>query len=293
MNLAEFAEKYCRAHNYRRTPIHSANRFQKLSGVSEASAVTTQTIESFRVTAVSAKLSIWTIEKTVTDVLTLVRESTGRKLEPGRRINRPSPQPKPASLDAISAMYLQAPEWLQQLVALSYWTALRLSDAIAMQCKLSADMPDVLYWQANKTGKRHCWPIPTWLRTRLKPLTLPYKRSNCNAGKRVREAMWTACEFAGISTITPKQLRQRSVTEWSRANATAGSLIHGCGIGVLAHYIDPLSVLESAAPRVRLPAYFGADASQDAESGLLDNFRRLDPAAQGLIAGTAERLAAG
>lgn len=31
----------------------------------------------------------------------------------------------------------------------------------------------------------------------------------------------------------------------------------------------------------------------DAEGNLLDNFRKLDPQAQGLIASTAERLAAG
>ena len=73
----------------------------------------------------------------------------------------------------------------------------------------------------------------------------------------------------------------------------AGAILHGSGLsGVMRHYIDPLSVLESAAPRVRLPDCFGATAG-DVESTLVANFRRLDTAAQGLIAGTAERLAAG
>jgi len=42
-----------------------------------------------------------------------------------------------------------------------------------------------------------------------------------------------------------------------------------------------------------VPACFGASQSHDTESSLLSHFRRLDPAAQGLIAGTTERLAAG
>jgi hypothetical protein len=93
--------------------------------------------------------------------------------------------------------------------------------------------------------------------------------------------------------MTPKQIRQTSVTEWTRANATAGAIVHGSGLGVMAHYLDPLSVLESAAPRVRLPSCFGACTETASEDTLLSHFRRLDPAAQGLIAGTAERLAAG
>jgi hypothetical protein len=42
-----------------------------------------------------------------------------------------------------------------------------------------------------------------------------------------------------------------------------------------------------------LEIYFGASESASTKESLLSAFRRLDPAAQGLIAGTAERLAAG
>jgi hypothetical protein len=41
------------------------------------------------------------------------------------------------------------------------------------------------------------------------------------------------------------------------------------------------------------PSCFGASNESGSEESLLLNFRRLDPAAQGLISGTAERLAAG
>jgi len=69
--------------------------------------------------------------------------------------------------------------------------------------------------------------------------------------------------------------------------------VHGSGLGVMSHYLDPLSVLESAAPRVRLPSCFGAQASTTTEDALIASFRRLDPSAQGLVSMTAERLAAG
>jgi hypothetical protein len=42
-----------------------------------------------------------------------------------------------------------------------------------------------------------------------------------------------------------------------------------------------------------LEIYFGSSESATSEESLLSNFRRLDPSAQGLITGTAERLAAG
>jgi len=94
--------------------------------------------------------------------------------------------------------------------------------------------------------------------------------------------------------ITPQNIRQASITEWSRSNATAGAIIHGCGLGVLAHYLDPLSVLESAAPRVRVPAAMRGDCkSEESEATLLIHFRRMDAAAQGIISATAERLSAG
>ncbi len=100
------------------------------------------------------------------------------------------------------------------------------------------------------------------------------------------------CDKADVPRILPKNLRQRAITEWTKTGE-AGAIIHGCGFignhAVMRHYVDKLAILESAAPRVRLPSCFGA-TPPTAESTLLDNFRRLDPAAQMLIAGTAERM---
>lgn len=75
----------------------------------------------------------------------------------------------------------------------------------------------------------------------------------------------------------------------------AGEIVHGCGLsGVMRHYIDRISILDSAAARVRIPDCFRGTMAPDChESTLLENFRRMDAAAQGIITTTAERLAAG
>lgn len=89
--------------------------------------------------------------------------------------------------------------------------------------------------------------------------------------------------------MLPKHVRQRALTEWSRADAMAGRIIHGCGLGVLDHYVDPLSILENAQHRVRLPVSFGADQSSGEDVAV--TFRRLDPEAQQLVRSTIRRLA--
>jgi len=62
------------------------------------------------------------------------------------------------------------------------------------------------------------------------------------------------------------------------------SLLHG--------WSERLQVLSDVSMGV-LENYFSSSESASTDDALLSHFRRLDPAAQGLIAGTAERLAAG
>ncbi len=131
---------------------------------------------------------------------------------------------------------------------------------------------------------------PAWLRDIMSAkVSPPYKAATDHAQTIVRAEFERCCKLAKIDRLNPIQLRQRAVTEWTRANATAGKIVHGCGLGILNHYIEPLTVLESAASRVRLPQCFGV-VEPTGEESLLCNFRRLDPAAKGLVAMTAERL---
>ncbi len=67
--------------------------------------------------------------------------------------------------------------------------------------------------------------------------------------------------------------------------------MHGSGLGVLNHYVDPLTVLESTAPMVRLPAGFADGHELTATAALPALVSRLDPDAQELVLRTAQRLA--
>ena len=71
----------------------------------------------------------------------------------------------------------------------------------------------------------------------------------------------------------------------------AARLVHGAGLGVLDHYIDPMTVLESAAPGVRLPAAFASDDERDDAASLPAILARLDPDARRIVMETAQRFA--
>lgn len=294
MQLSEQAAKYVSDHGLRSKQIvGNCLRFERITGITEPERISEPVLSAFRTAALAMSLSHVTIEKTITDVCTIVRHLLGQIPAVGKRLRQPRPSPKPVSLASIDAIFSAATsQRMRRWIAISYWTGLRLSDTIEVYVMTSKDC-DVLRHRASKTEHSHCWPVPNWLRQWLPRVEPHTGYSTPWFGELIRNELADTCEQAGVEHVTPKQVRQASVTEWTRANATAGAIIHGCGLGVLSHYLDPLSVLESAAPRVRLPQCFGACTTEDTEANLLSSFRRLDPAAQGLVAGTAERLAAG
>lgn len=274
----------------RKEPIYSANRFAKLLGDVPIAAVTAEMIERFRSEMVQRKFSPRTIESAVSDVATVFRFFAGHEIQRGRRLVLNAPTPKVLQLTLIDALWPHCDPWLQSWIAVSYWTALRMSDCLRLllshkTCKL----PSVVWLEASKTKKRHAYPIPDWLAQKVAADPWKFRSTSDFAKRQIRAGLHRACVANGFDIVHPKQFRQTGITEWSRANATAGRLIHGCGIGVLSHYIDPLSVLESAAPRVRLPSCFGATVNTG-EEALLTSFRRLDPEAQKLVTGMSERL---
>lgn len=295
MMLIDEAAAYCSRHGLKsKILIVNCRRFSRYLPETPPECITSETLQTFREKAMQDALSHVTIEKTVTDVCTVVKAMLGKTLEPGKRLRQSRPQPQPVPIESVDAVFRIAVPWLRQWLVLTYWTGLRLQDAIAAQIRLPAT-GSVLQWKASKTGHSHQYPLPEWIRPHLQvrqSLGAAYSRHWLQS--LVYQHLSAACEAAKVPRFTPQQIRQRSITEWSRANATAGRLIHGCGIGVLSHYIDPLSVLESAAARVRVPScMLGVCKQVDTEGTLIDNFRKLDPQAQGLISSTAERLAAG
>jgi hypothetical protein len=295
MFLTDAAADYCRRHGLKsKILIVNCRRFSRYLPGLEPERIDSECLQLFREKAMQDALSHVTIEKTVTDVCTVSKSITGKTLEPGKRLRQSRPQPQPVPIESVEAVFQVSGPWLRQWLVLTYWTGLRLQDSISAQIRLPA-VGTALTWKASKTGHSHQYPLPEWIRPHLQvrqSLGAAYPRHWLQS--LVYQHLSAACEAAKVPRFTPQQIRQRSITEWSRANATAGRLIHGCGIGVLSHYIDSLSVLESAAPRVRVPAAMIGDCKQhDTEGTLIDNFRKLDPQAQGLIASTTERLAAG
>ena len=287
--LQPLAAEYVRKNNLRARTIElNCRRWDRLIGCDPSP----DSLIEFRSRCVDGGLSAVTIEKTITDVLT-IWQNCGHSLDAGKRLRQLRPEPRPVPLESIDAIWTEAPHWLRRWLVLTYWTAARCEDSVRLY-RLVTTRCDVIRMRAEKTGANHCWPVPEWLQDWLiLPASHPLRGTTQHFTDMIRDGLTVLCEKAGVDRFTPQQLRQRSITEWTRANATAGAIVHGSGLGVMAHYLDPLSVLESAAPRVRLPSCFGACVDDETEGTLLIHFRRLDPAAQHLIAGTAERLATG
>lgn len=274
----------------RREPLYSARRFARLISDIPAGEVGATDLNRLRDVMQSRGFAARTIESTVADLLTVIHAVTGREVSKGSRVHVPRPEPKPVPLSSLDAIWKHCEPWLQSWLAVTYWTGLRISDSIrACNGTLPAEC---LRFQASKTGRNHVWPVPQWLRSWW-PETFPLPRATDFNLRTLRRAIAAACTAATVPLWHPQQLRQRSITEWSRANATAGAIVHGCGLGVLAHYVDPLSVLESAAPRVRVPASMLGTHQAAPEESLLSAWRRCDPQARDLVTATAERMAAG
>jgi hypothetical protein len=286
MGIVAFAISYCLSRSIREVPVYSAKRFAAVCGDVPAEQITQQHLLQF--SADAKGIAHATKRGTIRDVIVLCRSAGNVSLKQCVRALPPTPKPTP--LHAIDSIWLHLPQWCRVWLAVAYWTGLRLGDSIRATIQLPA-AGEYLTIQAEKTGKKHTYPVPVWL-----------KKIDCSDGMKLkrntdyfRHLIWDtleqACLTCGVPVVMPQQIRQRSVNEWSKANATAGAIIHGSGLGVMTHYIDPLTVLESAAPRVRLPACFGACPEGTGEEHLLNQYRRLDPAAKSIISTTAERLA--
>lgn len=286
--LTQIAKQYCESRGIRPTPIYSANRFARLVGNLDPQRITLEHLAKFRRAMEAGGLSAWTVKGAVKDIRTLCTAS-GNPLHPPP-VSVPDPEPEPTPLADVDSIWPHLAQWSRQWIVIALWTGLRLHDSIALQIGGC-----VLQWTASKTAKRFRWPRLDWIEQHLRPVPLPYVAANDHAATIVRAELDRVSAKAGVPRVMPRHIRQRAITEWTKTGE-AGAIIHGCGFignhSVMRHYVDKLAILESAAPRVRLPSCFGA-TPPTAEDSMLSAFRRLDPAAQQLISATAERLAAG
>lgn len=236
------------------------NETKSILGDIDPAEVTTDHFVLYRKLAMERGLSKVTIEKRITDVMTVCRYVSGTLPNSGRRLKRQRPTPTPSPLESIEKIFLNVDEWFQQWLVLTTWTGVRLTDSILMQIQLrktDISSEEFISFQATKTGKHHIWPIPDWLRPWLKPTgKLPYRCSTEWETKILRERLAVGCEKAGVPVFTPKNIRQRAVSQWTRANGAAGAIIHGKSLGVMDSYVDQSQLLLETMPRVVMPDAF-------------------------------------
>lgn len=292
MKISEFALDYVRRKGLAKTPVYSANRFARLVGDLNIAEVTQEHMESFRKAAENEGLSAWTIRGGLKDLKTLV--SDFGKILTLPMVRRPDPNPQPVPLEHIDGLWKHAGEWSRQWLAVSYWTGLRLADVIRLQGKL-AERPAMaadgrLEWEASKTRRRQRWPVPAWLNPLIQPVNLPYGKCQHHNSVLLRAELERCSKLAGIDRVLPSQIRDTSLTEWCRADFHVGQILHGCKLGVIGHYVDPIDVIAPVAPRVRLPECFGGKDAQD-DIGVV--VARLDPEAKRIVREMAVRLVRG
>lgn len=250
-------------------------RFYVLIGDKEIEEITTKDYQLFRVRSKEAGHSASTTEttlRTVRQTLNACAELGQLQALPfkgrGRRLKRP--KPRPATIDelgifwhaTIAATWPRNTPWgrprdyWRGWGAIAYWTALRLHD-LTWTLSMKHVYRDHIELTAEKTGIEHVFPLTDNVRRVLSK----YQGDDsqplfqvCESPNMIRKHLRLICEAAEIRKLIPRNFRQSSITQWTRAGGRAGDLIHGCGMSaVLNAYLDPLEILAEVAPRVVWP----------------------------------------
>ena len=231
--------------------------------------VTSGAVARFRESAARSNLSPVTIEGTVSDIVTILR-GTGRTVpDLGRRLKRPRPTAPQPTLDDVGSVYAVADRsswparweasrrvrWWRGYLFLSMWTGLRIEDLRTLTWSdVFADRIDRC---ANKTAARHVFPVTLDVSRHLnmlRGLHATYVVPVAHGSLRfVREELTDLCRIANVTRFGPQMLRRASITEWTCTAPDAGALIHGCGLGVRAYYVNTQKVLARAAETFTLP----------------------------------------
>lgn len=247
---------------------HDISRWMRIVGGIPADQITTQTFNKFRAGCLEHGLKPVSIETTIQSVLSILRllgpeqerrqglglikkvPFAGQQL---RRVMRLHPVP---SVDHLRQVFRATdqmtwprtanvfpPLFWKAWIGTVFVTGIRFRDFIEAERKqLSGDLLTVT---ARKTGITHCFPLPDWLmpllyqlptyKTRLFPCPLRPTEFRMNL-RQLSNA-------AGVPWTTPQAIRRASITEWSAINSDCGAVIHGSGLGIRRHYIDPVRLL--------------------------------------------------
>jgi integrase len=310
VRLIDAVNLYCQRYGLRSRPklVHHVNRWGRyvpddtLRGLAAG-------VPIFRRTAAEAGLSAATIETTITDLITVARDF-GLQVDPGRRLRRPTPRPWPPTVQELGRLYyhvgvarwplrVRRQDWWRCLLVLGSWSGLRLGDLLGLTW--SEIGGGWIGCRASKTGAAHRIPLTPVICRHLDQLGQLEHRTDgqpvlghATSRHQLYRDFGRICQAAGTRQIRPKQLRQFAITQWSLVSAEAGRIIHGCGLGVMRHYLDQGRVLAAAAPHVELPEEFYSAAERaeriSGEARLLERFRRARSADRRLLLAMADRL---
>lgn len=263
----------------RRTLTYSCHRFARLIDGDPCP----EAFDRFRTAGRLASLSPRTIESTISDLVYLQRRH-GLPVLPGRRLRVPPPSPDVPTAEDVSQVYLAADaatwpgrrpyaagDWWRALLVVAVWTGLRRGDLARLTW---GDIgPETITVRAGKTGRLQRFPVTPLVNrhlARLRP-DCDGLKPDCTVFGFPTSSSFRACYdqlarlslYAGVRPpLTLQALRRLSIQSWSAANAEAGRIVHGCGLGILAHYLDPLALLRAIGPRVKLPEAFLSPAER-------------------------------
>lgn len=268
--------------------------------------LTQRNLQRFREVCRNEGLSPNTYETQISDLVTAAK-AAGLDLTAGHRDRRPRPEPDILTPQQIGKAYRsvgnttwpgQYPStWWRAAIVIVFWSCLRRQDIATLRWDEIDLDSGLLRRTANKTGHRHVVPLPGFVQRHLQLLpriceyvfALPtyFEKSLLHQCRKI--------SADSAVRVTPQEVRRAGLTAWSAANPMAGRIIHGSGLGVLDHYVNPLTVLQSAAPRVSVPDEFlTVTERQERQAGLAEvseRFAALDPVGQSTVLDLMRRIA--
>lgn len=250
------------------------SRWERFCGAVAIRNLVPETFAAFRNAGLAAGLKPESIESTIKVVKAIVRFCRDRgwiSALPiwGKPLPGDFPEPNPATLAEIEAVYLQARHAtlmgrggvsphaaMQAWLAIGLWTGLRLSD-LSQRLSWSHVRWDqgCIRFKASKTSRPHVFPISTPVERHLKLLEPNGHESlfGVRTVYRIDVELGRLCEAAGVRRLTAQNIRQASVTQWDALGV--GPLVHGCGLPkVMNHYLGVLQRLNQVADRFPWPA---------------------------------------
>lgn len=299
MELDEFLGRY--TPDQARYVRYDVRRFRRVVGVDPLKA-TNADLERF-VARARRDLAAASVKTTVNRIRQIAKSCRGVILD-SPRISLPRPEPNPPSGGDICRAYKHCHEarWPSRNAA-AWWRASllllclygpRRSDWLALRWSLIDEHRTRI--NAGKTGRVHELPTHPALWRHLQVLIREneFVFRGRRSFKQVYREFDRISAAAGIEPLRPQRLRQYAISQWYAVSESAGRIIHGCGIGVLGHYVEQSTILSQAQARLCLPDCFLTPSERrrdrQGEQELIASYRRASRSGKRVLQAVAQRF---